>query len=112
MTHFNEVIKMEDKEIPETRTDKGPRMLPMVKLSNRKTYFIDDRLRQLRNIHNPHDYIDDYETKLTMTDLDEVWKQADDFTQFVTVKCTLCGKILYSGPEKDTKHLIIYCTDC
>jgi len=100
------------KIIPETKTDKGPRMLPMVTLSNGKAYFIDDRLRQLRNINNPHDFIDEYESKLTITDLDKVWKQADDFTQFITVSCALSGKTLYNGPEKDAKHLIIYCTDC
>jgi len=35
-----------------------PRMLPTIKLPNGKTYFVDIRLRQLRNIKNPHDYID------------------------------------------------------
>jgi hypothetical protein len=36
----------------------GPRMLPIVTLSNRKKYFRDDRLRQWRNVENPHDFID------------------------------------------------------
>ena len=99
-------------DISKTKTTKGPRMLPMVTLSNGKTYFIDDRLRQLRNIFNPHDYIDEYKSKLTAADLDEVWKQADDFTRFITIECARCGKTLYNGPEKDAKHLIIYCTDC
>lgn len=42
------------------KTDKStlPRMLPTVTLDNGKTYFIDERLRQLRNVCNPHDYID------------------------------------------------------
>ena len=35
-----------------------PRKLPTVKLDNGKTYFIDERLRQLRNVDNPHDFID------------------------------------------------------
>jgi hypothetical protein len=35
-----------------------PRRLPAVTLKNGKTYFVDSRLRQLRNVHNPHDYID------------------------------------------------------
>ena len=87
-------------------------MLPMVTLSNGKTYFIDDRLKQLRNINNPHDFIDEYETKLTAVDLEEIWRQADNFTRFITVSCAQCGKILYSGPEKDARHLILYCTDC
>ena len=35
-----------------------PRQLPAVTLENGKTYFLDERLRQLRNVHNPHDYLD------------------------------------------------------
>jgi hypothetical protein len=38
--------------------EKGPRRLPKVRLDNGKTYFIDERLKQLRNVKNPHDYID------------------------------------------------------
>jgi len=34
-----------------------PRMLP-TKVIDGKTYFVDERLRQLRNVENPHDYID------------------------------------------------------
>jgi len=34
-----------------------PRMLPIVKIKN-KMYFVDERLKQLRNVKNPHDYID------------------------------------------------------
>ena len=39
-------------------SDGMPRRLPVVTLENGKSYFVDNRLRQLRNIHNPHDYID------------------------------------------------------
>ena len=39
-------------------TGKMPRMLPTVTLDNGKTYFVDERLNQLRNVLNPHDYID------------------------------------------------------
>jgi hypothetical protein len=35
-----------------------PRRLPAITLKNGTTYFIDERLRQLRNIHNPYDSID------------------------------------------------------
>jgi hypothetical protein len=35
-----------------------PRQLHAVTLKNGKTYFVDERLRQLRNVHNPHDFID------------------------------------------------------
>ena len=36
----------------------SPRRLPVITLKNGKSYFVDKRLRQLRNVHNPHDYID------------------------------------------------------
>jgi hypothetical protein len=35
-----------------------PRMLPTVTLDNGKTYFVDARLREMRNVKNPHDRID------------------------------------------------------
>ena len=35
-----------------------PRMLPIVSIGDGKRYFFDKRLRQLRNIDNPHDYIE------------------------------------------------------
>jgi hypothetical protein len=35
-----------------------PRRLPTITLDNGKTYFVDERLKQLRNVHNPHDFID------------------------------------------------------
>lgn len=84
----------------------------MVTLSNGKTYFIDDQLRQLRNIFNPHDYIDEYESNIQLKDLEEVHRQSDSFTRFVTISCAICGKTLFNGTEKDAKRLIIYCTDC
>ncbi|VVB76105.1 Uncharacterised protein [uncultured archaeon] len=34
-----------------------PRMLPIVQVGN-KRYFLDERLKQLRNVKNPYDYID------------------------------------------------------
>jgi hypothetical protein len=45
-----------------------PRRLRAVTLKNGKTYFVDDRLRELRNIHNPCDRLD-------FSDL--MWTQAD-----------------------------------
>lgn len=43
-------------ENPEKNT-KGPVMLPIVKIG-KKRYFADSRLRELRNIKNPHDCLD------------------------------------------------------
>ncbi len=44
----------------ELRTMKGgmPKWLPIITLENGKKYFIDRRLKQLRNIFNPHVNID------------------------------------------------------
>jgi hypothetical protein len=35
----------------------GVKMLPVVRYE-RKLWFLDERLRQLRNVRNPHDFID------------------------------------------------------
>jgi len=35
-----------------------PRKLPVVRMKDGKAYFIDERLRQLRNVQNPNDFID------------------------------------------------------
>jgi hypothetical protein len=103
---------MENKESPGTTETQGPRMLPMVTLSNGKTYFIDVRLNQLRNIKNPHDYIDDYLDELDGEDFDKVRRCEHLFTKFITVHCGTCEKVLFNGTEKQARHLIIYCTDC
>ena len=97
---------------PETKTSKGPRMLPRVTLSNGKTYFIDERLNQLRNIKNPSDYIDDYWDVLNREDFEKVRRCEDLFTQFITVSCGQCNKTLFNGTEQQAKRLIIYCADC
>jgi hypothetical protein len=34
-----------------------PRELPKIQLG-KKVYYVDARLRQLRNVENPHDYVD------------------------------------------------------
>jgi hypothetical protein len=35
----------------------GVKMLPVVRYE-RKLWFLDERLRQLRNVRNPHDFVD------------------------------------------------------
>ena len=55
------------REVRENLSD-GVKMLPVVRYE-RKLWFFDERLRQLRNVRNPHDFIDlnefeiDYFTK-------------------------------------------------
>ena len=39
-------------------SDGMPKRLPVITLKNGKSYYIDERLKQLRNVCNPHDYID------------------------------------------------------
>ena len=46
-----------------------PRRLRAITLENGKTYFVDDRLRELRNIHNPHDRLDCSDPTWTKADL-------------------------------------------
>ena len=87
-------------------------MLPKVTLSNGKTYFIDERLNQLRNIKNPSDYIDDYLEVLNRDDFDKVRMREHLFTKFITVSCGQCNKTLFNGTEQQAKRLIIYCTVC
>ena len=103
---------MINEKTSETETSEGPRMLPRVTLSNGETYFIDERLNQLRNIKNPHDYIDDYLEVLDREDFDKVRMRGHLFTKFITVQCGICEKVLFSGTEQQAKRLIIYCTDC
>jgi hypothetical protein len=103
---------MENKDLSETIETRGPRMLPRVTLTNGKTYFIDERLNQLRNIKNPFDFIDDYMNVLDRDDADKVKWGLHRFTDFITISCGKCRKTLFSGTEKQAKRLIIYCTDC
>lgn len=87
-------------------------MLPRVTLSNGKTYFIDERLNQLRNIKNPNDYIDDYLDVLDREDFEKIRHCEHLFTKFITVSCVKCKKVLFNGTEQQARHLIIYCADC
>ena len=45
------------REEREAGSDRGWRMLPIVTYE-RKQWFFDERLRQLRNVRNPHEWID------------------------------------------------------
>jgi hypothetical protein len=95
-----------------TETSEGPRMLSRVTLSNGKTYFVDERLNQLRNIKTPHDYIDNNMNALNRDDKDRVKKCELLFTDFITVRCGKCNQVLFKGTEQQARHLIIYCADC
>jgi len=46
-----------------------PRRLPKMTLKNGKTYFVDNRLRELRNVDNPYDVIDFTELLTSRKDL-------------------------------------------
>jgi len=103
---------MQNTDRPATFITNGPRMLPKVTLSNGKTYFIDERLRQLRNVQNPHDYIDEDNALLSLADVDKIISCSDSFTQFVNIICCKCNKCLFSGTEEEAKGLTIHCPDC
>jgi len=53
LDRIKEIWKEEEKAGP----DRGWRMLPIVSYQ-RKKWFFDERLKQLRNIRNPHEWID------------------------------------------------------
>ena len=61
----NKLLKQLRKENRDVRNGKKgetgcPRRLPTITLKNGKIYFIDERLRQLRNVNNPFDTMDIY----------------------------------------------------
>ena len=99
-------------ELPGKIETKGQRMLPRVTLSNGKTYFIDERLRQLRNIENPHDYIDDLMEVLSSEDRETVQTNVHRHVKVVTVSCGECGRTLFTGTEKEARRLRTYCLNC
>jgi len=38
--------------------DRWPKVLPILKAEGGKYYFVDERLRQIRNVKNPSDFVD------------------------------------------------------
>jgi hypothetical protein len=103
---------MKETSKPELIISNGPRMLPTVTLSNGITYFIDERLGELRNVRDPYDCIRLYQDSIRADDWDEIEKHFGQYTQFITVVCAICKKTLFNGTEEEAKRLIIYCTDC
>ena len=56
-----EIVKVDEHHVCEECREGStgtPRRLPAITLKNGKTYFVDDRLKELRNIHDPSDRID------------------------------------------------------
>lgn len=58
MINVSKKLKTKRKETGEHNPMVMPIRLPTITLDNGKTYFIDERLKQLRNVENPSDYID------------------------------------------------------
>ena len=102
---------MKGKSNPELIISNGPRLLPTVTLSG-KTYFLDERLEELRNVRDPFDSIKLYQDSIRADDWDEIEKHFGQYTQFMTVVCSICQKTLFSGTEEEAKRLLIYCTEC
>ena len=57
MINVSKNLKTKRKEAGEHNEMVMPIRLRTVTLDNGKTYFIDERLKQLRNVENPSDYI-------------------------------------------------------
>ena len=90
------------------QNEKTPRRLPSITMDDGKTYFIDERLRELRNIASPHDFIR-FSSELEM----QCYLGEHETTETeITVLCPQCSKVLFKGSKEDTKRLIVYCVDC
>lgn len=103
---------MAEKVKHETINTTGPRMLPTVTLTNGEMYFFDERLNQLWNVNNPHDYIDDYISNLSLKDIETVQRCFGRYIDLIIIRCSECWKVLFTGTEQQAKRLIVYCTDC
>ena len=82
--------------------------LPSVTVDNGKTYYIDERLRQLRNIACPYDFIQ-FSSKPEMYYYIE---QHETNETEIIVLCPQCDKVLFKGNQEEVKRLIVYCVDC
>jgi hypothetical protein len=91
-------------ECRQGKDDSMPRRLPVVTLENGKTYFVDERLKELRNVLKPYDSIDFNELRRI--------NMNPDPDAIITVSCTTCSKILFKGSRRQAKGLILYCVDC
>lgn len=92
-----------------------PRRLRVVTQKNGKSYFVDNRLRQLRNIHNPNDSIDYYGMLLSAEEFNDMVESENKMVrheEFITVSCPVCGRILFTGTRYQAKRLILYCVQC
>ena len=69
-------VKPKDQVAYKRGSMKSPRRLPTITLKNGKTYFVDNRLRELRNVDNPNDSLDFRDVLQSKADLLE-WKEFD-----------------------------------
>ena len=56
-TNADKLAHLKEAQEVQRKCGNGVKMLPVVRYQ-RKLWFFDKRLRQLRNIYNPHDFID------------------------------------------------------
>ena len=56
-TNADKPAHLKEAQEVQRKCGNGVKMLPVVRYQ-RKLWFFDKRLRQLRNIYNPHDFID------------------------------------------------------
>ena len=89
-----------------------PRQLPTMRHKG-KLYFIDLRLRELRTVLPPLEFVP-FDSELGR-EIDEMPDPEEDecLTGYSTVViCPYCSAILFEGKESEAKRLIIYCIDC
>ena len=89
-----------------------PKRLPTLKHKGEK-YFIDWRLQEFRPIDRPFESIPfDSALGRKIVEMPETQKNVDPTENNVTVTCSSCAKLLFTGSENEARHLIIYCEDC
>jgi hypothetical protein len=89
-----------------------PRQLPTMRHKG-KLYFIDLRLRELRTVLPPLEFVP-FDSALGR-EIDEMPGPEEDecLTGYDTVIiCPHCGATLFEGTESEAKRLIIHCVDC
>ncbi len=92
--------------------EENPNQLPIIKHKG-KEYFVDLRLKEFRPVEPPLESIlFDSELGIEIDEMPEPEMDSKPERNIVIVTCLKCQKVLFVGPMKETKRLIIYCTDC
>ena len=91
-----------------TKTTRTPRSLPVMSIGG-KEYFVDSRLGQIRNVENPHDFIDAVDGWLKWEPYGNAFKVYEDGLMGCPIRCD--GTLDIDGGELNTFDVDFYCID-